>query len=179
MAEIPNTGISSPHQIPPYTLLGGPENIKLLFDNAMALMQQSVADNQANARALADLNLRRATNSATIDHLGNLNAVISAQAGDTSSQQTVSPVRTGVGDTVAASAYPADRSVDTASAGIAAAVTESVQTNVTSQVSALAAQIGTLTTMVNDLAGSVTTNLQAVADSNAAIAAALVKIAAK
>jgi hypothetical protein len=159
-------GTSAPHLVPPYTLLGGPENIKLLFDNAMALMQQSVADNQSNSRAYAAINLRRAENAATIDHLANVNAVISAQTGDTSNQQTTSPIRTGSGDNLAAGSVPANRVTDTAAAGIAAAVTESVQTNVTSQISALTEQI-------TALGGTITTALQALAVSNSAIASAL------
>jgi hypothetical protein len=172
-------GTSGPHLVPPYTLLGGPENLKLLFDNAMALLQQSVADNQANSRAYAAINLRRAENAATIDHLSNVNAVISAQTGQTSDQQTTSPIRTGAGDNLAAGAVPSNRVTDTAAAGIAAAVTESVQTNVTAQVAEIVTQVGALTTMVNNLAGNVTTALQALADSNAAIASALTALQPK
>jgi len=162
---------SSPHLVPPYTLLGGPENIKLLFDSVMQLMQQSVADNQANSRAYAALNLRRAENAATIDHLGSLNAVISAQTGDTSGQQTVSPIRTGIGDTMAAAAYPANRSTDQSSAAIAAGIAESVQTNVTTQVSALTEQVAAL-------GATITTTVQSLADSQASIAASFAVMAA-
>jgi hypothetical protein len=164
-------GTSAPHLVPPYSLLGGPENIKYLFDRMMMLDNQAALDNQANARAYAALNLRRSENAATIDHLGSLNAVISAQSGDTSDQQTDSPIRTGVGDAMASASYPANRSVDQAAAGIAAAVAESVQTNVTTQVSALSEQILAL-------GGTITTGLQAVSDSNASIAASLASMAA-
>lgn len=166
-------GTSGPHLVPPYTLLGGPENLKLLFDTTMTLLQQMAADNQRNARGYAAIDLRRAENAATVDHLANMNVVISAQTGDTSNQQTASPIRTGIGDTMAASAYPANRATDTASAGVAAGVTESVQTNITAQVAEMVTQVGTLTTMVQNMAGDVTTALQALADSNAAIASAL------
>ena len=163
---------SSPHMVPPYTLLGGPENIKLLFDTTMALLQQSIADNQADARGMAAIGRRRAENAATVDHLANINAVISAQTGDTSGQQTVSPIRTGAGDNVAAGAVPSNRTIDDAAAGIAAAVTESVQTNVTTQVSALTEQVAAL-------GGTITTALQALADSQAAIASALTALSPK
>ena len=165
-------GTSGPHLIPPYTLLGGPENLKLLFDYTMAILLQSTADNQRNARGYASIDLRRAENAATVDHLANMNVVISAQAGDTSTQQTDSPIRTGAGDNLAAGAAPANRSIDTATAAVAAAVAESVQTNVTTQISALTEQISAL-------GGTVTTALQALADSNAAIAAALGSLAPK
>jgi hypothetical protein len=164
-------GTSGPHLVPPYTLLGGPENLKLLFDNVMQVMQQGITDNQANARAYAAINLRRAENAATVDHLANMNVVISAQTGDTSNQQTVSPIRTGTGDTVAASAYTPNRTVDTANGAVAAGIAESVQTNVTSQVSALSEQI-------TALGGMITTALQAVSDSNASVAASFATMAA-
>jgi hypothetical protein len=72
---------------------------------------------------------------------------------------------------MASASYPANRSVDQAAAGIAAAVAESVQTNVTTQVSALSEQILAL-------GGTITTGLQAVSDSNASIAASLASMAA-
>jgi hypothetical protein len=164
-------GTSGPHLVPPYTLLGGPENLKLLFDNAMALMQQSVADNQRNARAYAAIDLRRAENAATIDHLSNVNAVISAQTGQTSDQQTTSPIRTGTGDNLAAGAAPTNRVTDTAGNAVAAGIAESVQTNVTTQISALTEQ-------VLALGGTITTGLQAISDTNASIAASLAAMAA-
>jgi hypothetical protein len=157
--------------IPPYTLLGGPENVKLLFDTIMGIQTQALLDNQANARAYNALTLRMANNAATLDQLGFTNAVISAQIGDTSGQQTTSPIRTGVGDTMAAASYPADRATDTADSSVAAGIAESVQTNVTTQVSALSEQILAL-------GGTITTGLQAVADSNASIAASLATMAA-
>ena len=174
MSDTPSPAVLDTVRFPPETphisLLGGHENMKLLYDTTMALLMQSVADNQANARSYAALNLRRAENAATIDHLGSLNAVISAQAGDTSDQQTTDPIRTGAADALAAAAYTPNRTVDTASAGISAADLESVQTNVTTQISALTEQI-------TALAGGVTTALQALADSNALIASALSALA--
>ena len=94
------------------------------------------------------------------------------------------PVTTGTGDAVRANAVPVNRVTDVAGAGVAAAITESVQTNVTQQLATMQAnltaqvaeivtQVAALTTMVNNLAGNTTTVLQALADSNAAIAQAL------
>jgi hypothetical protein len=173
----PYPATSAPHLVPPYSLLGGPENIKYLFDRMMMLDNQAALDNQSNARAYAALNLRRAENAATIDHLGSLNAVISAQTGDTSDQQTTDPIRTGIADTMAAASYTPNRAVDTASAGISAADLESVQTNVTAQVAEVVTQVATLSEMVQSMAGNVTTALQALADSNALIASALSALA--
>jgi hypothetical protein len=163
---------SGPHLVPPYTLLGGPENMKVIFDRFAALMGDGATDNQSNSRAWAAHNLRVATNAATIDNLAQLNLLVSAQSGDTSAQQTTSPIRTGTGDTVASSAYPANRATDQASAAIAAGIAESVQTNVTTQISALTEQI-------TALGGTITTALQALADSNALIASALSALAPK
>lgn len=170
-AQFPGPYTSGPHMVPPYTLLGGPENLKLLFDNVMQLMQQSVVDNQNNARAYAAINLRRAENAATVDHLANMNVVISAQSGDTADQSQNDATRTAAADNLAAGAAPTNRVTDTAGNAVAAGIAESVQTNVTTQVSALSEQI-------TALGGMVTTALQAVSDSNASIAASMATMAA-
>jgi hypothetical protein len=141
-------GTSGPHLIPPYTLLGGPENMKVIFDRFAALMGQGVEDNQNNARAWANLSLRQATNAATIDNLAAMGTIISGQTGDTSNQQTTSPRRTGAGDTDAAGSATANRSVDNATAG-----------------TAQAASVG--------LAATFQQVLQAISDNNAVIAQAM------
>lgn len=160
----------TPSVAPAHTLLGGAENMKLLFDTTMAILQQGIMDNQASARNLATLHLRMAHNAATIDHLAGLNVVISAQTGDTAGQQTVSPIRTAAGDNLAGGAAPANRITDTAGsvagAGVNAGVAEAVQGNVTSQ-------LAVLSETVSSLGGTITTALQALADSNALIASAL------
>jgi hypothetical protein len=89
------------------------------------------------------------------------------------------PSTIGVSDAVGAGAYTPNRTVDTANAGVAAGVSESVQTNVTAQVAEMVTQVATLVSMVNNLSGSVTANLQALTDSNVQIAAALTKLSAK
>lgn len=172
MGDTVGTGCytSGPHMIPPYTVLGGPENLKLLFDNVMQTMQQSIVDNQVNARAYAAINLRRSENAATVDHLANMNVVISAQSGDTANQSQSDPTRTAAADNLAAGAAPTNRVTDTAGNAVAAAIAESVQTNVTTQVSALSEQ-------VLALGGTITAGLQAVSDSNASIAASLAAMA--
>jgi hypothetical protein len=162
---------SGPHLVPPYTLLGGPENMKVIFDRFSALMGQGAEDNQANSRAWNAFNLGAATDAALIKHLAQLNLVTSSQTGDTSAQQTTSPIRTGIGDTMAAASYPPNRVTDTASAAVAAGIAESVQTNVTTQVSALSEQI-------TALGATITTAVQELADSNASIAASFSVLAA-
>jgi len=124
------------------SLLGGAENMKLLFDTVMALQLQSVADNQRDAR-------RRADNAAAFDHLVSMTAAASGQVGDTSAQQTTSPIRTGIGDSMAATAYPANRAVDVAAAGqavnadtINAAVTAGIANAITGSIPVLVSAIG-------------------------------------
>lgn len=148
------------------TLLGGAENIKLLFDEELDNRRERLADQ----RAWEVHKLRMAGNQEAFDNFIRFTTAgataTSQQTGQTANEQAVSPIRTGTGDTVAASAYPANRATDTAVASVAAAVAESVQTNVTTQISALTEQI-------TGLGGTITTALQALADSNALIASAL------
>ena len=114
------------------TLLGGAENMKLLFDEALDNRREMLA----RARAweaieldMAQTSSRRAQNAATFDHAINAGIVLSGQAGITEGQQTVSPIRTGAADTQtqqpAGAVYPPIRNVDqsgaTATAGVQAA----------------------------------------------------------
>lgn len=168
---IPNGLTSGPHLVPPYTLLGGPENIKLLFDSQMALIQQLATDNQANARAYNAINLRRAENAATVDHLSNMNVVISAQSGDTANQAQGDPSRTAAADNLAAGVAPTNRVTDVAGNAVAAGIVESVQTNVTTQVSALTEQ-------VLALGGTITTGFEALSNGLNAQAASIAVLAA-
>jgi hypothetical protein len=78
------------------SLLGGAENIKLLFDEELDNRREALA----RQRAWEDLSLRKAQNAATVDHLVNVAAVTSNQTGQTEDQQTVSPVRTATGDAI-------------------------------------------------------------------------------
>lgn len=79
-------------------------------------------------RTFRDIAQRRAQNAATFDKaidaitaLAVAAGQLSTQAGSTEAQQAVSPIRTGVGDTLASASYPANRTIDTASAGTAVA----------------------------------------------------------
>jgi hypothetical protein len=79
-------------------------NQKLQYDSAAQLQHQSLADNQEDARAWAQLKLRVAQNAATVDHFLNITAAASTataeQTGQTEEDQTVSPVRTATGDAI-------------------------------------------------------------------------------
>jgi len=100
-------------------LLGRDENMKLLFDNTMALTQQAVIDNQRDAR-------RRASNDGAFDHLVSMAvaaALITAtQTGQTENAQTVSPVRTATGDAIVGSEGVSADTVATANAAVAASL---------------------------------------------------------
>ena len=110
-----------PTAIPPCTLLGGPENMKLLFDSTMTLMNQAALDNQADAR-------RRMSNSSTVDHLVNVAGAMallsSTQTGESENQQTVSPVRTATGDSIVGAQGIAADAVGTANASVAANIAQ-------------------------------------------------------
>jgi hypothetical protein len=79
-------------------------NAKLQYDGAAQLQHQSLADNQEDARAWAQLKLRVATNAATVDHFVNMTSAqataTAMQTGQTEDQQIVSPVRTGTADAI-------------------------------------------------------------------------------
>ena len=71
------------------SLLGGAENIKLLFDEELD-----------DRRSYRDINLRRAQNAATIDHLAQLGIIAAGQTGVTEGQQTVSPAGTALSESL-------------------------------------------------------------------------------
>jgi hypothetical protein len=79
-------------------------NFKHGYDVAVSRDNQSVLDNQEDARAWAQLKLRAAQNGATFDHFVNMTSAastaIAQQTGQTEDEQTVSPVRTGTGDAI-------------------------------------------------------------------------------
>jgi len=84
------------------SLLGGAENIKLLFDEELDNRRETLA----RARAweaisidMAQTASRRAQNAATIDHAINAGMVLSGQVGTTEGQQTVSPAGTAASET--------------------------------------------------------------------------------
>src|ERR1035441_1364818 len=87
--EYPNPNLT-PQVTHQPSLLGGAENIKLLFDEEL----DNRRENLANARAWETLKLKTATDAQAVSNLAQLNAVISAQVSNIETQQTVSPVRT-------------------------------------------------------------------------------------
>ena len=78
------------------SLLGGAENIKLLFDEELDNRRERLS----NDRAWEVLKLRTANEAQTVSHMTEMNAVISAQVSNIETQQTVSPLRTATGDAI-------------------------------------------------------------------------------
>lgn len=81
-------------------------NFKHGYDLAVSRDNQAILDNQADARAWAQLNLRKAQNAATVDHFIDMTSAAATataeQTGQTENEQTVSPIRTATGDAIAA-----------------------------------------------------------------------------
>jgi hypothetical protein len=96
-------------------------NAKLTYDDVMADISESRKVKNSHDNAWETLRFRMASNAATVDHFVNVAAATADQTGETSNQQTTDPIRTGVGDTLAASSYTANRAVDTATATVAVA----------------------------------------------------------
>lgn len=139
-----------PQHVP--SLLGGAENMKLLFDDQLALSrrvhnigaaidEQALLDNQSDSRAWAALKLRQAQNAATLDHLAALNNLAQAQTGTTEDQQTVSPEDTATSEALKGA-------VGTAAVGEAVsaeAITANVANLMTALTPVIAAAIATAT----------------------------------
>jgi|SRR5579859_6520645 len=138
--------------IPPYTLVGGPENIKLLFDEELDDRRLKRSWDTA-WQTIAQLQQQ---NLVAFSHAVNMGSLLSAQAGVTETQAQVSPIRTGAGDTQLqmppGAAYPPNRQTDTGGAAatnaIIAGVAEAVQGNVTAQISDLTTQVSALAALL-------------------------------
>jgi hypothetical protein len=141
----PNLSPAITHQP---SLLGGAENMKLLFDDTMAFLSE-------NRKAYASLQLRAAEDAQTIKHFANLAYLNAQQTGDTANQQTVSPIRTATGDNLVAGAAPANRVVDETGAVAAGAVNSATAQatlgNVTAQLADLTTQVAALAALVSQV----------------------------
>ncbi len=101
MAEAnPNLSPCVTHQP---SLLGGAENMKLLFDEELDNRRETLARQrawEAITLEMAQIASRRAQNAATFDHAVNAGLVLSGQVGVTEGQQTVSPAGTAASETL-------------------------------------------------------------------------------
>jgi hypothetical protein len=76
------------------------QNFKAILDTFVAAMQQSVMDNQQNARAWNAHNLTVANDAQKIKHLAELGLLQLTQTGATENQQTVSPAGTAASEAI-------------------------------------------------------------------------------
>jgi len=112
-------------QIPPHTLIGGPENIKLLFDEELDDRRET----RSRQRAWEDLSLFQARNAAVVAHAINANIALAGQTGSTEGQQIVSPAGTAASEAVKGA-------IGTAAAGEAVSA-EAITANVANLFTAL------------------------------------------
>lgn len=119
------TPASTPAVTPALTLVGAAENMKLLFDNTMALTQAALIDNQRDAR-------RRASNDAAFDHLVSMAAAAALlQATQAGEDSTTTATQAGQGTLTTASGAE-----ETANAGISVSA-QTVATSLGNLASAL------------------------------------------
>jgi hypothetical protein len=149
MEANPNLSPAITHQP---SLLGGAENMKLLFDDVQCHLSRTRGVSSSHDNAWETLRYQIAHDSQVVKHLAQLQSVTAGQTGDTANQQTVSPVRTATADNVAAGATPANRVVDEGGAVAATAVdsatVQATLANVTSQIGELVSAVTGLTALV-------------------------------
>lgn len=156
----------SPAVVPQHSLLGGAENMKLLFDTTMETLSLGTRIAQNHADELHTFRMTQMHNREAFYHAVNMGSLLSAQAGVTEAQQTVSPIRTGAADTQtqqpAGAVYPPIRNVDqsgsTALAGVQAAQ---------EQIAANIAALGDVVTKLSDALTAALTTAAGTAAKNA------------
>jgi hypothetical protein len=156
----PNESKSPQGIPPPYSLVGGPENIKLLFDEELDNRREVAANARAWESvklAQAQNNLRREQNAATIDHAINAGIVLSGQIGITEGQQTVSPAGTAASETtkgaVAAAGAGEAVSAEAVTASVANLTTALVPVIVSSLATAISEAIAAILPIVVTASG--------------------------
>ena len=96
-------------------------NLKLLYDDTSSDISINRKSLMRHQDAWETQRLRDSAFHSSFDHALLAAVAIANQTGGTESQQAVTPIRTGIGDTMAAASYPANRTIDTATAGTAVA----------------------------------------------------------
>ena len=165
MSEVnPNLSPAVTHQP---SLLGGAENIKLLFDEELDSRRETLARQrawEAISLDMAQTSSRRAQNAATIDHAINAGLVLSGQIGATEGQQTVSPAGTAASETtkgaVAAAGAGEAVSAEAVTANVANLFTSLTPVIASSLAMALSQTIAALVPVVINAAGGASTPSQ-------------------
>jgi hypothetical protein len=96
-------------------------NFKLLYDDTSSDISINRKSLFRHQDAWETLRLRNSQFAASFDHALLAAVAIANQTGGTDNQAAVTPIRTGIADTMAAASYPANRTIDTATAGTAVA----------------------------------------------------------
>jgi hypothetical protein len=96
-------------------------NFKLLYDDTSSDISINRKSLFRHQDAWETLRLRNSQFAASFDHALLAAVAIANQTGSTDNQAAITPIRTGIGDTMAAASYPANRTIDTATAGTAVA----------------------------------------------------------
>ena len=165
MPEVnPNLSPAVTHQP---SLLGGAENIKLLYDEELDSRRETLARQrawEAISLDMAQTSSRRAQNAATIDHAINAGLVLSGQIGATEGQQTVSPAGTAASETtkgaVAAAGAGEAVSAEAVTANVANLFTSLTPVIASSLAMALSQTIAALVPVVINAAGGASTPSQ-------------------
>jgi hypothetical protein len=148
-------------------LIGGPENIKLLFDEEL----DSRREGQGNQRAWESVKLdqaqiasRRAQNAASFDKAIDAIVAVSIATGQTENQQTVSPAGTAASETtkgaVAAAGAGEAVSAETVTANVANLMTSLVPVIASALATAISQSIAALVPVVVTAAGGASTPSQ-------------------
>jgi hypothetical protein len=135
------------------SLLGGAENIKLLFDEELDNRRERLS----NDRAWEVLKLRTANEAQTVSHMTEMNAVISAQVSNIETQQTVDPTRTATGDAIVGGVGVAAEQV---AANIANLATSLIPVITSALATAISQTIAALVPVVVTAAGGASTPSQ-------------------
>jgi hypothetical protein len=96
-------------------------NFKALYDDTQSDVSINRKSLFRHQDAWETLRLRNAQFAASFDHALLASVAIANQTGQTEDQQSVTPIRTGIGDTMAAASYPANRAIDTSDATVSVA----------------------------------------------------------
>lgn len=96
-------------------------NLKMLAEDTISDISINRKSLMRHQDAWETQRLRQAQFHASFDHALLAAVAIANQTGATENQQDVTPIRTGTGDALASAAYPANRTIDTATAGTAVA----------------------------------------------------------
>jgi hypothetical protein len=116
-------------------------NSKLAYDASAQIQNQTLLDNQSDARAWNELKLSEARDAQVIKYMAATSALTSDQTGQTENEQTVSPVRTGTGDaivgTVGVSADAIAASMGNLATSLVPVIASALATAITQTVAAL------------------------------------------